>query len=113
MPKVTAVPGAQVPAGLPDNLPWEKGAAILQNFTATDPATGNVQATRVYQSAKTPDDNFTVYQKYLKDNGWTVSSSINQPNIKNLSAAKASAHLDITITKTPDNKVTVNVSFVD
>ncbi len=113
MPQVAAVPPAKVPPGLPANLPWEKGATILQNFTAKDPVSGKTQSTREYVSAKSLDDNFSVYQKYLKDNGWTVVSGISQPTIKNLSAAKAGARLDVTISKTPDNKVTVIVSYVD
>ena len=113
MPQVSSIPSAQVPQGMPAGLPWEKGAAVLQNFTAKDPATGKTQSTRVYVSAKTLDENLTVYQKYLQANGWIVVSAVNQPTIKNLFATKASAHLDITIAKTPDNKVTVKVDYVD
>lgn len=113
MPQVVVVPVAQVPPGLPNNLPWEKGAVVLQNFTVKDPVTGKTQSTRVYVSAKTLDNNFTIYQNYLQQNGWTVVSSINQPTVKNLSAAKAGARLDITIAKDSKGRITVNVSYVD
>jgi hypothetical protein len=107
------VPSADVPQGLPNNIPWESGAAVLQNFTAKDPSTGKTQSTRVYVSGKTLDANFSIYQKYLQDNGWTVSSTVNQPAVKNLSATKSGARLDITIAKNAQGQVTVNVSYLD
>lgn len=110
---VSPVPSAEVPQGLPDSIPWESGATILQNFTTKDSATGKTQSTRVYVSSKTLDANFTIYQKYLQDNGWTINTSVNQPAVKNLSAAKSGARLDITIAKNIQGKTTVNVSYLD
>jgi galactitol-specific phosphotransferase system IIB component len=107
------VPSAEVPQGLPDNIPWESDATVLQNFTAKDSATGKTQSTRVYVSSKTLDANFTIYQKYLQDNGWTVNSTVNQPAVKNLSATKSGARLDITIAKNAQGQVSVNVSYLD
>lgn len=106
---------------MPANLPFETGAQILQNFEVTDPATGKTQSTRVYVSKKTIEADYASYQKYLKDNSWTVVSSIDQPTIKNLSATKDAARLDsprqarldITFAKDPNGQVTVNVSYVD
>ena len=110
---VNPVPSAEVPQGLPDNIPWESDAAVLQNFTAKDSATGKTQSTRVYVSSKTLDANFVIYQKYLQDNGWTVNSTVNQAAVKNLSATKSGARLDITLAKGSDGKITVNVSYLD
>jgi hypothetical protein len=110
---VTTLAPAQVPKAMPSNLPFEKGAQILQNFEIKDPTTGKTQSTRAYISGKTIDQNFTLYQKYLKDNGWTVTSSLSQPAINNLSATKAGARLDITIAKDAKGQVTVSVSYVN
>lgn len=108
---VKAVAPDSVPSQLPANIPWEPGAQILQNFEAKDPATGKTQSTRVYVSAKTLDANFTIYQKFFSDNGWTVSSTIDQPTIKNFSATKNGSSMSVTIASS-NGKNTVNVSMV-
>ena len=113
MSQVASVPAAQVPPGMPANLPWEKGATVLQNFTVKDPATGKTQSTRAYVSSKSLDSNFAAYQAYLKKNGWTVVSSIDQPAIKNVSATKSGARLDIIIAKNSQGQVIVNVTYLD
>jgi hypothetical protein len=110
---ISSVPSTEMPQGLPNNIPWESGAAVLQNFTAKDPATGKTQSTRVYVSKKTLDANFTIYQKYLQDNGWTVNTTVNKTDVKNLSATKSGARLDITIAKNTQGQVSVNVSYLD
>lgn len=110
---VTTVAPTQVPKAMPANLPFETGVQILQNFEITDPATGKTQSTRVYVSKKTIEADYASYQKYLKDNSWTITSGIDQPTIKNLSATKDAARLDITFAKDPNGQVTVNVSYVD
>lgn len=113
MPDLQSVPANNVPAGFPSGIPWEKNAAVLQNFTAKDPQTGKTQSTRVYISGKTMDENFAIYQKYLQNGGWIISSSIDQPAVKNLDAGKDGARFDITIAKDSKGEVTVNVSYVD
>jgi hypothetical protein len=109
---MTAIPPAQVPQAMPKNLPFETGAKILQNFEIKDPS-GKTQSTRSYVSQKTIDDNYAIYQKYIKDNAWTVVSGLSQPTVKNIDATKASARLDITISQNPAGQVTVNVTYVN
>jgi hypothetical protein len=112
LPQITLVSDSQIPTGLPDNLPWEKVAQVIQNFTSKDPVSGKVQSTRVYVSSKTMAQNLSIYQKYLSDNGWTLTTSAVQPTIENLDANKGSARLDITIGQPTKGQVTVNVSMV-
>jgi hypothetical protein len=112
-PTIVPVAADVVPQGLPANLPWENGALITQNFTGKDPVTGKTQSTRIYNSAKTLDANFAQYQKYLQDNGWTINSSINQPDVKNLNSVKGDTRLVITMAKDPTGQVVVSVSYVD
>jgi hypothetical protein len=106
------VSSSQVPSGLPANIPWEQGVQIIQNFTSKDPSTGKTQSTRIYVSGKTLAQNFSIYQKYLSDNGWTLTNSVDQPTIKNLDASKGSVRLDITIAQGDKKQVTVNVSII-
>src|SRR4051812_33086579 len=72
------VPAGQLPKAFPADLPLEKNARVLENFETKDQATGKVLSTRVYVSAKTLDENWAAYQKYAKDEGWKIISSINQ-----------------------------------
>jgi len=109
---VSAVPPAQIPPGMPSNLPFEANAKILNNFTIKDPTTGKTQSTRAYASQKTIDENFAVYQKYLQDNGWTITNSLDKPTVKNLNASKASANFSIVIGKDSKGQVSVMVSYI-
>lgn len=102
---------AQVPGGFPANLPWESGAKVLQNFQAKDPSGNTAQSFRAFISDKSLADNFALYQKYLKDNGWTTVSSLDQTALKRLSATKGSSRLEITISHDSSfDKTVVNVS---
>jgi uncharacterized iron-regulated membrane protein len=109
---VSTVPSAQIPPSMPANLPFETNAKILNNFTVKDPTTGKTQSTRTYVSQKTIDENFAIYQKYLQDNGWTVTSSLDKSTVKNLNATKASANLSIVLGQDSKGQVSVMVSYV-
>jgi len=111
--QIKNVTSTEVPVAFPADIPWETGVKILQNFQIKNTVTGKTQSTRVYDSAKTVDQNFTIYQSYLKNGGWVVKSALSQPNIKNLDAAKGSARMTITIGKDPTGKVMVNVTYTN
>lgn len=105
------VPPEQLPERFPADFPIESGAGILTNYNYENAE--SIQATRKFISAKTLAANYTFYQKYLKDNGWTVSVSSNSPEVKYLSATKNGATLAIQISAnsiTKDN--TVEATFV-
>ena len=103
-----------VPEGLPSNLPMEAGAKVLQNYSGSNPANSDKYAIRVFVSNKTIQQNFEIYKKYASENGWAITSSVDQaaiPNVKSFSATKANAKLDVLISVNPDNQVTVNITY--
>jgi len=108
---VNPVESKTLPANLPTDLPWESGAEILQNFEATNKDTGQYQATRVYVSKKTLDQNMTIYKDYLTSHGWVIAGVIDQKEIKSLFATKDKEHLDIVLSHNGDGVDTVNVSY--
>ena len=109
---IASLPPSDVPSILPGDLPLEKNVQILQNFTATDSATGKLQATRVYVSKLTADNNFAIFQNYLMENGWSIGGRSDQPNMKYLYATKDSARMDVTIAKNSSGEVTVDISYL-
>lgn len=111
-PEITQVPDNQLPQGLPKSLPLEPGAEILENSTIRQPGSGKTQATRVYVSGKTSEQNYSLFEKYLKDNGWQVLSSANYAETKSFSATKGTARLDIIVGSNPDGKITVRISHL-
>jgi hypothetical protein len=110
--RIQSVPSSELPSGLPDNLPIEKGAAIIQNFTAKDPATGKLQSTRGYTSTQSMDADFAAYQKYFKDNGWTITSTLDQPAVKSIYATKSAATMSVSLASDAAGKAVVVVSLV-
>jgi len=110
---VTPVNNAYLP-GIPNTLPLEWSAKVLQNFQFKDPGTGKTQHTRVYISGKTIDADFFAFQKYLQTNGWTITATVDQPTSKELDATKDANRISITIVKdAKTNTVDVNVSYFD
>jgi hypothetical protein len=112
MPQIKPVDNSKLPSQLPGNVPWEQGAAIRQNFEATNPSTGQFQATREYVSKKSLADNATIYKKYLEANSWEIKGTVDQPAVKNFYAVKENSRFDITISQTADG-IIVNVSFLN
>lgn len=100
-----------LPKGLPENLPLEKNARITQNFTATA-KDGTFQATRGYETAKTLSENLSVYTKYLQDNGWDVSSTINNANYKKVSGSKGMSNLQVSMSENIGKKVKTVTIFL-
>ncbi|MDR3643033.1 MAG: hypothetical protein P4L74_05410 [Candidatus Doudnabacteria bacterium] len=100
-------------AALPLDIPWEAGATVIQNVTSKDPSTGKTQYTRVYISSKTLDQNFSIYQTYMSQGGWTITSTLDRPTVKNLNATKPGVRLNVTIAPNQKGQVQVNVSYVE
>ena len=107
------IPNSELPKGLPSSLPLEQGATVLQNFDLKDPATGKTQSTRIYVSKKTVDENWAVYQKYAADNGFAITSMVDQPAIKSFDAEKSGARLNVIIAKDSKGQVTVSVNYIE
>jgi hypothetical protein len=108
----TNVDASKLPAGFPADIPLEAGAQITQNFTA-QANTGLSQATRVWVTTKTLDQEFQVYQTFFgaAKNGWTVQNTVNQPGIKAITAGKGKVQVTVNIIQNSVTKQnTVNIS---
>ncbi len=108
------IDSAKLPANMPADLPFEKDARIVGNHEVTDSKTGNYQSDRSYVTAKTIQENLTIYKSYLEKNGWKILNTLDQPNYKMLSAENNFGHLDIMLnysSGTKDNLVSVYYTY--
>lgn len=114
--KLQDVKPAELPKGMPSDLPIETGAKILNNFNATAP-NGQVQATRTYLSAKAVQTNYDIYKSYLTAHKWSIVTEVKDPKhpeILSIFARNAKGTISITIQKNNVNPTgsTVTVTFV-
>ncbi len=109
--KTQEVPVTKAPQSFPSAIPIEQGAKITQNYNATAP-NGMFQATRVFETGKSLDENFTLYNAFLKSDGWTLTNTVDQPTAKLLSAKKDQAQLQISMTENSVTKVReIDISY--
>lgn len=107
------LPVTQVPEKFPVNVPIEEGATILQNYNATA-ADGRFQATRTFETKKSLDANFTIYENYLKANNWKIETTLNQPEYKLLVGTNGNTQLQISLSENTVDKVkTVDISLTE
>lgn len=101
----------KAPKGFPEGVPIEAGAKLTQNYNATSPD-GRFQATRVFETAKTLDENLAIYSDYLKKQGWVVGSTLNDPTYKVISGTKGLQNMQIVIDENKVNKIkTVSITY--
>jgi pimeloyl-ACP methyl ester carboxylesterase len=72
------------PADFPRELP---GDTVTQNYNAFTNG-DQYQATRVFTTAKSIDENFAFYRDYLIGHGWSIGTTSEEPNFKALFATK-------------------------
>lgn len=111
---ISPVDQAALPPHMPQNLPLEQDALVLQNYESKNDQTGRQQSTRAYVSAKTPEENLEIYRRYLTDSGWSEPASFNQQDLKSLSADKDGDHLDAIFARdaaSGRSTVTITVSY--
>ncbi len=109
--KKTEVSSDKLPDKFPANLPIEAGANISQNYNA-NANDGRFQATRAFETKETLAKNLTIYTEYLKTNGWTIGSSVDQPAYKMVSGSKGKQQLQISMSENSGTKVkTVSMSL--
>lgn len=97
--KTIEVAPEKLPLNFPADFPSEKGAEIVNNsIYSPNDKTQASQSTREYLSAKTPQENFNLYQTYLKKNKWEIAGSLDKPDTKILNAQKGEFRLNIHLT---------------
>lgn len=91
-----AVPQDQLPSQFPEGIPIEKGAKTLVSLdqTSTD---GRFQGTRKFVSAKSIEQNASIYEEFLTTDGWKIQSTTDQPTLKHFSARKGDLLLQIVL----------------
>jgi len=75
-PTVTHLPVTAVPNSFPSDIPIERGAKILDTYSATPADASRIQVTRVFESSKTVTENVALYKAFLSDSsrGWSIMS---------------------------------------
>ncbi len=107
------VPVDKLPDKFPAGLPIETGATISQNYNAST-KDGRFQATRVFETKATLAENYALYTKWLKDNGWTLGSTVDTDTYKMVSGSKTKQELQISIDENSATKVkTVSMSLTE
>jgi hypothetical protein len=107
----TPVSQDKLPDKFPAGLPVEKDAKIVENFNASEKA-GRFQATRSFVTNKSLDENVAIYKNWLITNGWTVTSTMDQPTYKMIAGSKGTDQLQASIDENAITKVkTVTLNF--
>jgi hypothetical protein len=76
------------------NIPVERENPLLN----TSQIIGNKEkVTYRFVSKKSPEENFEIYKKYLTDNKYTITNTVNQSDLKSLSAKNRFVSIDITM----------------
>lgn len=110
VPTVEMVAKNELPKGFPGDIPLEAGAEITLNLNTINPIGGSL-AVREFISAKTVAENYALYQKALKENGWKITSAQENTPLGNLiDAEKDKNKLNIRIYVDAVKKVIVSIS---
>lgn len=107
----TQVDQSKLPEKFPADIPLEKNATTTDNYNASA-TNGMFQATRKFETAKTLDANFKLYSDFFSKNGWQITNTINQPELKVVFAVKDGVQAQAVIAKNSvTKKSTVEISI--
>lgn len=90
MPEIAQIGEDKLPNKIPDDLPMEDGAEIIQNFEARKLDEGKYQSTRKYKSQKSVGDLFVDYNNYFLEKKWQVLDTLSEETFAVLAAETAS-----------------------
>ena len=107
----TNVDFAKLPSKFPEDIPMENGAKITQNYNATTPD-GKFQATRTFQTTQSLDANLALYTQFMQQNGWVVSTTVNEPATKMVYGEKYGKALTVAISENKLSQIkTVSITY--
>ena len=114
--RITEIEKENLPQQFPVDVPLESGASVIRNYNAVSPE-GRVQATRVFESLRSPQSNFDIYKKYFtQTSGWKILYELNsgtQPFYKAIFARGNDGVVNVTIRGGNDPLTSVvDVSFL-
>lgn len=95
-PTFTYTEPGEAPEGFPSAVPIEKNAKITDNFSAVTPE-GKKIAVREFVSKKTVAQNYELYKKFLKDNGYVQENDLIEQSQSIISGIKDSYRLRVRI----------------
>lgn len=95
----------ELPDKFPTDIPIETGAKIIQNYNASTPD-GRFQATRVFESAKSMDENLKIYKDYLTSKNYKLQPVVEVPNFKSISGTNDNMNLQVSMNYNASTKIT-------
>jgi len=114
--EVQNVPTSELPSAIPNNIPLEENALIIENDIITAPdKPGITQYTRKFVSNKSPEENYAIYKDFLNANNWEVVSVTDEDTLKSLIAVSPdkTEQLFITVSEnTISGEVTVDLTVI-
>jgi hypothetical protein len=108
------VDSAQLPSLFPTDFPVEQtGAKVTQNYNAAS-NDGRSQATRMFETNKTLDENYKIYNDYFNNTGWRLSTGINGEDTKVIIATRENLEAQVTLSNNLSNqKKIVEITIID
>lgn len=111
----TKVDNKYLPQGIPNDLPFEKDALILDNYTVKLD-NGKFQSTRAYISSQDMEASFKGFNDYLSKNGWQIFSQTDKTDIKGVFSRNQLKEISVIISRNTLNSqvtITVNSIFIE
>lgn len=106
------VPAESLPEGFVQGFPLEQNSVVLNNSSAN--TASGLQSSRMFVSKKSLEENYKIYSEYLTKNKWKVLTSVNNSDLKSISAAGPKGErLDLVISKNSvSGQVQVDIVFL-
>lgn len=111
--KKTIVEAEAIPPRFPAGIPLEKDAKIIQNFSITTPG-GGFQSSRTFETQRSLDENFALYNQYFNNRNWKIESSSDTAQLKQVTAVKDDLQVQVVLNEnTEQNRKTVEITVRD
>lgn len=98
------------PAGLPKDIPLEKGS-MLESATTEYPDQNAKQLSLSYQSLKTVAEKYAEYKDYMTKAGYTITEGSTSSPVRAIFGTKADANLSVVISSA-EGKTLVQLAYL-
>lgn len=99
-----------LPSGFPADIPLEKGAVLEQSYIQDYPENLK-QLTIVFESKKTADENYGIYESFLKEKNWNIINAHKEGEIYNLYGRKDGQDINMVIVKNKEQAGASSISI--
>lgn len=98
---ITFAATGTLPAGfsLPSDFP-EKNPAIVQSYLGSYTTTTAQQVSVTYFSKSSAEQNFSEFKKFFERHHWTITASVNKPDVKFFNLSKPDKQGQLVIVRT-------------